>query len=222
MNNPQLLSTEWKEELRDVLDTPFMRDLAKRVYAEYDRHTVFPKKENLFAALNLCPPDRVSVVILGQDPYHTPGAANGLAFSRGPEFKSMPPSLGNIIKEVENCFGKCNVRDGDLTPWAKQGVLLLNTCLTVRAHTALSHKDMGWEVFTRAVVERISKRGGVVFVLWGSHARKFKDVITRNGNLILETVHPSPLSAHNGFFGCGHFTKINEFLEANDKAPIDF
>ena len=217
-----MLSPEWKQELREILDTPQTRELHARVMYEYANHTIFPPKENLFAAFNLCKPDDVRVVILGQDPYHTPGAACGLAFSKGKVCTKMPPSLANIIKEVTNCLGTCAVADGDLTHWARQGVLLLNTCLTVRAHLALSHKDLGWENFTGAVVKHLAGKGGIAFVLWGAHARKYKQFINPQNNLILESAHPSPLSAHNGFLGCGHFKKVNEWLDEHGKKRIDF
>jgi len=216
------LSTEWKEELREILDTPKTRQLYSRVLKEYETQTIFPPKEKVFAAFDLVAPKDVRVVILGQDPYHTPQAANGLAFSMGETAAKMPPSLSNIIKEVQSCFGKCSVANGDLTSWAKQGVLLLNTCLTVRNGQALSHKDIGWEDFTSAVVSHLSKRGNIIFVLWGSHARKYKEVISTQDNLILESAHPSPLSAHNGFFGCRHFQRINEWLDEKGEQTIDF
>jgi len=215
-----LLHEEWKKELHHILDTPEIRQLYARVLKEYETHTVYPSKENLFSAFNLCLPEDVRVVILGQDPYHTPHAANGMAFSKSVNCAKMPPSLGNIIKEVTDCFGGCSVIDGDLTPWARQGVLLLNTCLTVRAHQALSHKDIGWEDFTRAVIGHLGKKGDIAFVLWGSHAKKYKEVIDAQSNFILESTHPSPFSAHYGFLGCRHFSKINEWLGSKGKKPI--
>ena len=218
------LSSEWKELLIDYLRTPAARELAARVDAEYKAHTCCPAAENIFAAYNICPPQNVRVVILGQDPYFNANQAIGMSFAINPASKCLfPPSLTNIIKEVTNEYGACAVTNGDLTPWARQGVLLLNTCLTVRMGTPLSHADIGWDGFTRAAIEAVAKMGGVVFLLWGAHAKKYGgvgEIISPTKNLILTCAHPSPLSASNGFFGCGHFKKANEFLKSIDKPEI--
>ena len=215
------LNPEWKEFLIDYLKTPQARELQQRVLNEYNSRKICPPKDKVFSAFNNCPPDKVSVVILGQDPYFNVGQAMGMCFSIDPESKcTFPPSLSNIIKEIKDEYGECRVENGDLSPWAKQGVLLLNTSLTVRMGMPLSHADIGWEGFTRAVITALNRQGNIVFVLWGSHAAKYRDLITDKSNLILSCAHPSPLSASRGFFGCGHFKKINEFLLGLEKTPI--
>ena len=176
----------------------------------------------MYNAFNLTPLKDVKVIIIGQDPYHEPNQAMGLSFSV-PSGVTLPPSLKNIYKEIESETGDKMPSYGDLTGWAKQGVLLLNTVLTVREHLANSHKGKGWEQFTDGVIKKISEqKDGVVFLLWGANARSKKALIDKNKHLILETVHPSPLSAYNGFFGCGHFIKANEYLISIGKEPIDW
>jgi len=217
-----ILPPEWKELLTGYLSTSQARELYNRVNAEYARGNVCPPKDKLFSAFHTCPPEKVSVVILGQDPYHNIGQAMGMSFSINPQSNcKFPPSLTNIIKEVNDEFGTCDVESGDLTKWAEQGVLLLNTCLTVKQGQPLSHSEIGWDGFTRAVISVINNlENPIVFVLWGSHARKYRELVTDSKHLVLTSAHPSPLSAHNGFFGCGHFKKINEFLSSLGKSPI--
>ncbi|MDR0462383.1 MAG: uracil-DNA glycosylase [Christensenellaceae bacterium] len=215
------LTPEWKEFLSEYLKTPQARELQTRVLNEYGKHKVCPPSEKVFSAFDACLPDKVNVVILGQDPYFNAGQAMGMAFSIDPTCKcDFPPSLRNIITEVKSEYGTCNVEDGDLTPWAKQGVLLLNTSLTVRMGAPLSHAEMGWDGLTRSVISALNKRGNIAFVLWGSHAAKYAELITDKSNLVLKCAHPSPLSASRGFFGCGHFKKIDEYLKSLDKSEI--
>ena len=189
---------------------------------EYTSHTVFPDMYDLFSALKATPYSKVKVVILGQDPYHEPGQAHGMAFSVKPGVQ-IPPSLLNMYKEINSEFGYPIPRTGYLMKWAEQGVLLLNTVLTVRSGEANSHQNKGWEIFTDEIIRQLNaRRDGIVFLLWGNNAKKKKELITNPQHYILETVHPSPLSASRGFMGCGHFKKANEFLISNLKAPIDW
>lgn len=185
--------------------------------------TIYPEKENIFNAFKYTSFDNLKVVILGQDPYHEPGQAMGLSFSV-PRGVDIPPSLQNIYKELKDDIPGFVIPDhGDLTPWAKQGVLLLNSVLTVKAHQAFSHSGQGWEEFTDAVIKAINDEcENIVFLLWGSPARKKGAGIDREKHLVLETVHPSPLSAYRGFFGCHHFSIANDYLIAHGKAPIDW
>ena len=177
---------------------------------------------DIFNALKATPREKIKAVILGQDPYHEPGQAHGMCFSVKPGVPA-PPSLQNIFKELQDDLGCSIPQDGYLAKWAEQGVLLLNTVLTVRAHQANSHKGKGWENFTDRVIQLVNeKEDPVVFLLWGANARSKKALITNQKHLILETVHPSPLSAYNGFFGCRHFSKTNQFLTANGQSPIDW
>ena len=219
------LPNEWKELIKDYLLTDGARELYAKVGAEYARGGVCPPESKLFSAFNAVNPNGVKVVILGQDPYHGAGQAMGMSFSVDPTADcDFPPSLRNIIKEVRAEFGSCAVENGDLTPWANQGVLLLNTCLTVKTGKPLSHNEIGWDGFTRAVIAKLGARDGIVFMLWGGHARKFRELIKETGagggNLVLTCAHPSPLSASGGFFGCGHFKRANEFLVAHGQKPI--
>ena len=219
------LSDDWKQFLLDYLKTPQARELYNRVLNEYKAHNICPPQEKVFSAFNNCPPDKVSVVILGQDPYFNKGQAMGMCFSIDPNCGcDFPPSLRNIIQEIKDELGTCNVENGDLTYWSKQGVLLLNTSLTVRLGAPLSHAGIGWDGLTREAIKKLSEKGGIVFVLWGSHAAKHRELIADKGvngkNLVLSCAHPSPLSASRGFFGCGHFKKINEYLISLDKPPI--
>ena len=204
----------WKPFLKSEFDKPYFQELSKFLHAEYARTTVYPKKTLVFSAFttNL---DDVKVVILGQDPYHTPGAAEGLAFSV-PSSQPIPPSLVNIYKEIDQDIGHHQNPTGSLRNWQKQGVLLLNTVLTVEAHRAGSHRGKGWETFTTATIEYLNeKRPHLVFILWGRDARNKKSLIDETKHLILESPHPSPLSAHTGFFGNHHFSRANEFLRQN-------
>ena len=201
---------------------PYYSELMKFVDAEYSAGEVFPPREKIFRSLELTPIDSVKCVILGQDPYHDVGQAHGLAFSVNPGVK-IPPSLANIYKELHDELGTYMPDNGFLEKWAKQGVLLLNTVLTVRAHEANSHKGKGWEKFTDAVISEVNKLDTpVVYMLWGKPAQNKKKLLTNPKHLVLETVHPSPLSVYRGFWGCGHFAKCNEFLEVNGVSPIDW
>ena len=191
------------------------------MHAEYENKTIFPRKELVFSAFTT-DLDDVKVVILGQDPYHTPGAAEGLAFSV-PNSQPIPPSLINIYKEIDNDIGHHANKTGSLRNWQKQGVLLLNTVLTVEAHKAASHRGKGWEIFTTEVIKYLNEsRPHLVFILWGRDARNKKTLIDEKRHLILESPHPSPLSAHAGFFGNHHFSKTNEFLEKYGMEPIEW
>ncbi|MBQ6593610.1 uracil-DNA glycosylase [Candidatus Saccharibacteria bacterium] len=209
----------WKEFLDTEFQKPYFRELAQFLHNEYECKTIFPKKSLVFSAFTT-DLNEVKVVILGQDPYHTPGAAEGLAFSV-PNSQPIPPSLVNIYKEIDNDIGHHENPGGSLRNWQKQGVLLLNTVLTVEAHKAGSHRGRGWETFTTATIEYLnSKRPHLVFILWGRDARAKKSLIDSSRHLILESAHPSPLSAHAGFFGNHHFSRCNEFLVQHDMEPI--
>ncbi len=214
------ISKEWDEILSDEFSADSYVSLREFLKEEYANHTVYPDMYDIFNSMKLTPLKDIKVVILGQDPYHEKGQAMGLAFSV-PIGVIKPPSLVNIFKEIESETGEKTGKDGDLTSWARQGVLLLNTVLTVREHLANSHKNKGWEEFTDGVIKKISeKTENVVFILWGANARSKKMLIDKNKHLILESAHPSPLSAYNGFFGCGHFNMANEYLSLHGKTPI--
>ncbi|CAJ1068781.1 uracil DNA glycosylase a isoform X1 [Xyrichtys novacula] len=213
----------WRKELAAEFGKPYFKQLMSFVSEERNRHTVYPPVQEVFTWTQMCDIRDVKVVILGQDPYHGPNQAHGLCFSvRRPV--PPPPSLENIYKELlTDIEGFKHPGHGDLTGWARQGVLLLNAVLTVRAHQANSHKDKGWENFTDAVVQWLSNNlDGLVFMLWGSYAQKKGATINRKRHHILKAVHPSPLSAHRGFFGCRHFSQANELLEQSGKAPVDW
>jgi len=215
------LPQEWNDFLNDYIATQTARDLSLRVATEYAQGGVAPKRELLFSAFDHCPPDKVKVVILGQDPYINENQATGMAFSINPSAKcKFPPSLKNIIAEVKNEFGTCSVENGDLTPWADQGVLLLNTCLTTKLGQSLAHVHLGWDTFTRAVISKLNDVGNIVFLLWGTQAKSYVTLLDDDKNLILASAHPSPLSASNGFFGNNHFQLCNEFLETQGLTPI--
>jgi len=227
-SNPTIkLHPSWLEALRDEFDRPYMADLKRFLVQERDKgRTIFPRACNWFRALDLTPLDQVRVVILGQDPYHGEGQAHGLCFSVPPGVRP-PPSLVNIFKELRSDLGIAPSPHGFLEHWASQGVLLLNSVLTVEMGRAASHREQGWEKFTDAVVRLVNdKREPVVFMLWGSYAQKkahFVDSMDRGGrHLVLKAPHPSPLSAHSGFLGCRHFSKANAFLEQRGMAPIDW
>jgi uracil-DNA glycosylase len=216
------ISPRWLPLLQDEFAKEYFRTLAAKVREEYLRHQVFPAPRNVFRAFDLCAPQGIKVVILGQDPYHTPGVADGLAFSSLPG-NPIPPSLQNIYKEIEAELGITCERSPDLTRWAKQGVLLLNASLTVRSGLANSHSRIGWHQFTDAVIRTISKQcEHVVFLLWGSFARSKAPLIDFTRHLVLESAHPSPLSAHQGFFGNGHFRDANEYLKSKGKGTINW
>ncbi len=211
----------WYELLKDETEKDYFKALQEFLSNERTRYTVYPEDDCVFNALNYVPFDKVKVVIIGQDPYHEPNQAHGLSFSVL-DPSPLPPSLLNIYSEIENDLNiKCS-SSGDLSRWAKQGVLLLNTTLTVRRGQAMSHKGKGWEEFTRKIIELLANRKEpMVFMLWGSHAGQFADMIPSQ-HLVLKAPHPSPLSAYRGFFGCKHFSKCNEFLEKHGQTPIDW
>ena len=216
------IEQSWKDVLSAEFDKDYFIKLTDFVRGEYlSGKTVYPEPKNIFNAFNLCPIDNVKVVIIGQDPYHEPGQAHGLCFSVLPP-TAIPPSLVNIYKEIESDLGHKSVTSGDLTHWANQGVLLLNSTLTVRAHAAASHAGRGWEEFTDAVIRAVAQRDNIVYMLWGSYAQKKAAFVNSNKNLILKSVHPSPLSAYRGFFGCKHFSQANKYLADNGKNPIEW
>ncbi|MCD8044622.1 MAG: uracil-DNA glycosylase [Tannerellaceae bacterium] len=215
------IEQSWKEQLADEFQKEYFFNLTQFVKQEYQTRTVYPPGKLIFNAFEQCPFEEVKVVLIGQDPYHEPGQAHGLCFSVR-EGIPFPPSLLNILKEIEDDLGKPMPPNGDLTRWAKQGVLLLNSTLTVRAHQAGSHQHKGWEEFTDAVISKLNQsRENIVYILWGSYAQKKGAVINTNRNLVLKSPHPSPLSAHRGFFGNKHFSKANDYLIACGKTPID-
>ena len=212
----------WKERLRGEFEQPYFAELTQFVRNEYAAGTVYPPGRDIFAAFDACPFEVVRVVILGQDPYHEPGQAHGLCFSVN-DGVPFPPSLVNIFKEIEQDLGKPVPASGNLMRWAQQGVLLLNATLTVRAHQAGSHQNKGWERFTDAVIHRLAEeREHVVFILWGSYAQRKGAFIPRDRHLVLQSPHPSPLSAYRGFFGNGHFSKANEYLIQHGYKPIEW
>ena len=217
------IEESWKQVLADEFSSLYFRNLAAFVRAAYAKGVVYPPGKYIFEAFNRTPFDKVKVVILGQDPYHEPNQAHGLCFSVQKGVR-LPPSLVNIYKELEEEFGtKFLDRDGDLSHWADQGVLLLNATLTVAAGNAGSHQGRGWEMFTDAVVSKLAEqRENLVFMLWGSYARRKGAVINRKRHLVLECAHPSPLSVYRGFFGCGHFRKANEYLESKGIPTINW
>ena len=216
------IESSWKEHLQQEFDKPYFRELTEFVRQEYGQTTIFPPARLIFNAFDLCPFDQVKVVIIGQDPYHGPGQAHGLCFSVNDGIQ-FPPSLRNIFKEIESDLGKPVPLSGNLTRWAQQGVLLLNATLTVRAHQAGSHQKHGWETFTDAVIKELAdKREGLVFILWGSYAQKKGAFIDRSRHLVLQSAHPSPLSAYNGFFGNHHFSHTNQWLTDHGQAAIDW
>ena len=216
------IEQSWKEALSEEFEKPYFRELAAELHREKQAGiTVYPPGGSIFKAFELCPLDRVKVVILGQDPYHNPGQAMGLSFSV-PEGIAAPPSLKYIFKEIESDLGIKMSGSTDLSPWARQGVLLLNAVLTVRAGAAASHSGLGWQEFTDAVIRTISEtRSGVVFLLWGNYAKTKAPLIDISRHHILTAAHPSPL-ARGAFFGCRHFSRTNEILEHEGKSPIDW
>ncbi len=212
----------WGERLKDEFAAPYFARLADFVHAEYRGGTCYPPGQEIFNAFNLCPFDKVKVVIIGQDPYHEPGQAEGLCFSVK-DGVPLPPSLQNIFKEIETDTGRRPPESGSLRRWARQGVLLLNATLTVRAHHAASHQGKGWETFTDAAIARLAReREGLVFMLWGSYAQRKGAVIDRTRHLVLTSPHPSPLSAYRGFFGNHHFTLCNDYLTQRGLTPIEW
>ncbi len=221
MINPKI-EEQWKSELIEIFQEASFHKLKDFLVKERSEHTIYPPSNMIFNAFEFAPFSEVKVVILGQDPYHGPNQAHGLCFSV-PNGVKPPPSLVNIFKEISRDFGYSIPSTGNLEKWARQGVLLLNATLTVRANEAGSHQGKGWEEFTDAVIQKISsKSAGVVFMLWGNYAQAKAKLIDSSKHLVLKTVHPSPLSAHRGFIGCGHFSKTNQYLLSLDKKPIDW
>ena len=216
------ITNDWQQPLEVEFKKPYYKDLYKKVLEEYRSRQIFPNPDDIFNAFHLTPLKDVKVVILGQDPYHNDGQAHGLCFSVKPDVE-MPPSLVNIYKELQDDLGCRIPNNGYLVKWAKQGVLMLNTVLTVRAHQANSHRGIGWEQFTDAVIRAVDAQDRpIVFLLWGRPAQMKKSMLHNPKHLILEAPHPSPLSAYRGFFGCKHFSQTNAFLEKNGLAPIDW
>lgn len=218
------LEESWLNLLHDQFEQPYFAKIKQKLVEEKAQgNTVYPPGPRIFAALDLCPVDKVKVVIIGQDPYHGPGQAHGLSFSV-PFGIQPPPSLVNIYQELHNDLGITPPQHGNLEKWEQQGVLLLNASLTVRAYTANSHSQIGWQIFTDTIIQRLSKeRENIVFMLWGSFAINKKNLVAPNrGHLILTAPHPSPLSAYRGFFGCKHFSKANEYLKSKGLEPIDW
>jgi uracil-DNA glycosylase len=212
----------WKEQLAEEFEKDYFLQLTDFVRVEYQKKRVYPPAGLIFNAFNCCPFDRVKVVILGQDPYHEPGQAHGLCFSVQ-EGVAFPPSLVNIFKEIETDTGKPAPLNGDLTRWATQGVLLLNATLTVRSGQAGSHQNQGWEPFTDAVIHRLAeRRTHLVYILWGAYAQRKADFVDPTCNLVLKSPHPSPLSAHRGFFGNAHFSRANDYLLSTGQQPINW
>lgn len=217
------IDPSWKKYLEGEFAQPYFAELAAFVKDEYRKEVVYPPPKYIFRAFDLCPFEKIKVVILGQDPYHGVQQANGLCFAVNDGI-ALPPSLQNIFKEIESDFGKSLVhKSGDLSRWAEQGVLLLNATLTVRARMAGSHQEHGWERFTDAAIRALSEeREHLVFMLWGNYAKAKGAHIDRTKHLILEAAHPSPFSAANGFFGCKHFSKANDYLVTHGEIPIDW
>lgn len=216
------IEPSWNEQLMTEWEKPYFGQLAQFVHEEYRKGTVYPPASRIFAAFDACPFDKVKVVILGQDPYHGPGQANGLCFSVA-DGVEIPRSLQNIFKEVHADTGAPIPSTGNLERWARQGVLLLNATLTVRAHSAGSHQNQGWETLTDSVIRHLSdNREGLVFILWGSYAGRKADLIDSGKHLVLKSAHPSPLSAARGFFGNHHFSRANDYLVSHGKMPIEW
>ncbi len=216
------ITGQWLEKLEPEFKKSYYKELFQVITKEYEQHTVFPEKNDLFQAFHLTKLEDVRVVILGQDPYHNIGQAHGLCFSVKPGV-DIPPSLVNIYKELQADL-KCSIpNNGYLVKWSKQGVLLLNTVLTVRAHEANSHRGIGWEKFTDAVIRILNEQDRpIVYLLWGAPAQKKKSMLTNPKHFVLEAPHPSPLSAYRGFLGCQHFSKTNQFLIEQGQDPIDW
>ena len=220
MNN--ILTNSWNDILKDEFDKDYYKNLRSQLINEYNEHTIYPDKHDIFNALNYTDFKDVKVVILGQDPYHAPNQAHGLSFSVKPGVKT-PPSLKNIFKELHDDLGCYVPNNGYLKKWSDQGVLLLNTVLTVRAGNANSHKGLGWELFTNKIISSLNdSKHPIVFMLWGNNAISKKKLITNTDHYIIESVHPSPLSAHRGFFGSKPFSKANNFLISKGEKPIDW
>lgn len=219
-NSTYHLPSDWSEALKDEINFFYLDNIIAKAYKDNGiKKTIFPCTGDLFNAFKLCKYKNVKVVIFGQDPYHQKGYANGLAFSVNRNQK-IPASLKNIYKEVRDDIGSIESSDGNLDNWAKQGVLLLNTALTVEINKPGSHASIGWNYFIEGVIKNLRKKNNIVYFLWGNHAKKMSDVISNKKNLILKTTHPSPFSANKGFFGCKHFSKCNRFLINKGICPI--
>lgn len=218
-----MIDNDWLPAIQGEFRKPYYKELFQFVKEEYNRTVIYPPSEDIFNALHLTPLHEVKVLILGQDPYHNDNQAHGLSFSVPLSQKEIPPSLQNIYQELHDDLG-CEIpNNGYLEKWAKQGVLLLNTVLTVRAHQANSHKGHGWEQFTDAIIQAVNaQERPIVYLLWGKPAQSKIPMLTNPKHLILQAPHPSPLSAYRGFFGCKHFSRANAFLEANGESPIDW
>ena len=217
-----MITNDWLDEIQGEFKKPYYKELYQFVRDEYSKAVIYPPADDIFNAMHFTPLSKVKVVILGQDPYHNVGQAHGLCFSVKPDV-DIPPSLVNIYQELHDDLGCTIPSHGNLVKWAEQGVLLLNTVLTVRAHQANSHQGHGWEQFTDAAIQVLNEQDRpIVFLLWGRPAQMKKSMLNNPKHLILEAPHPSPLSAYRGFFGCKHFSKTNEFLVANGLEPIDW
>ena len=217
-----MINNDWDLILSDTINTKYFKELMKKIEKQYKEKTIYPEYDNIFNALKLTPYNKVKAVIIGQDPYHNPNEAHGLVFSVKENVK-IPPSLRNIFNELKNDLNIDIPSSGNLTKWANEGILLLNTILTVEKNKPLSHKNIGWELFTDTIIRKLNnKKNPVVFILWGSFAKSKKQLITNKKHLIIENVHPSPLSAYNGFFNSKPFSKTNEFLLKNGIKEIDF
>lgn len=216
------IGNRWDEILKDEFESEYYKNIRNFLKQEYSNHIIYPDMNDIFNSLKYADYDKIKVVIIGQDPYHEEGQAHGLSFSVKPGI-AIPPSLQNIYKELQSDLGCYIPNNGYLEKWAKQGVLLLNNVLTVRAHQANSHKTCGWETFTDSIIKALNEREKpIVFLVWGSCAKQKETYITNKNHYILKAPHPSPLSAYRGFFGCKHFSKTNEILIANNEEPIDW
>lgn len=216
------IHASWKAHLKEEFEKPYFKELVDFVKSEYKSKKIYPAPANIFRAFELCPFEKVKVVILGQDPYHGKGQANGLCFSVN-ENVAMPPSLQNIFKEIKDDLGLPIPATGNLDHWARQGVLLLNATLTVEAGKAGSHQHKGWEIFTDAVIKKLSdEKEKLVFLLWGKYAQEKGAVIDAKKHLVLRAAHPSPFSAYSGFFGCKHFSKSNDYLSQNGETSVNW
>jgi len=216
------INEQWYQLLKNEFEAPYFTQLKTFLVEEKHKHVIYPPGPQIFAAFDHTPPDRVKVVIMGQDPYHGPGQAHGLCFSV-PDGIAPPPSLVNIFKEIRADLNIPISRSGNLTRWADQGVFLLNATLTVRSNQAGSHQKKGWEIFTDSVIKTLSQQySGIVFLLWGNYAKAKESLIDTSKHTLLKAAHPSPLSAYNGFFGCKHFSETNKILESIGKQPVDW
>lgn len=218
-----MINNDWLDCIQDEFKKPYYKDLYQFVKKEYNTHVIYPPAEDIFNAFHFTPLSKVKVLILGQDPYHGEHQAHGLCFSVLPDQPELPPSLQNIYKELQDDLGCYIPNNGYLKKWADQGVLMLNTVLTVRAHQAGSHQGKGWEQFTDAIIQAVNAQDRpIVYLLWGKPAQSKIPMLTNPKHLILKAPHPSPLSAYRGFFGCRHFSQTNEFLQKNGIDPIDW